>query len=212
VKRAAELHGLSHDHHQVLHWALELKRSESADDPAQPFLDFWHGHAGEHFRVEEEVLLPGWAQLSDSFDESMATRVLGEHLAMRAEVLRLEAGEFGLDARRALGKALERHVRFEERELFPAIEAGLDEAALAELGARLAQAEGELGQPPGGRAAGPAERTISSAGSRKSPFDRGGTNGRSDARSGRSSRPGSGAAPGGGSAPGSRSTPPKRGR
>jgi hypothetical protein len=144
VKRAAELHGLSHDHHQALHWALQLKRSESASEPAQPFLDFWHGHAGEHFRVEEEVLLPGWAQLSGSFDESMATRVLGEHLALRTEVLRLAAGELDLEARRALGEALERHVRFEERELFPAIEAGLDQAALAELGARLAEAEREL--------------------------------------------------------------------
>jgi len=150
VKRAAELHGLSHDHHQALHWALQLKRSESADEPAQPFLDFWHGHASGHFRVEEEVLLPGWAQLSDSFAESMAARVLGEHLAMRAEVLRLEAGELDLDARRALGVALERHVRFEERELFPAIEAGLDQPALAQLGARLAEAEAA------------AERTISS--------------------------------------------------
>jgi hypothetical protein len=147
VKRAEELHGLSHDHHQALYRALELKRAERAGEATVPFLEFWRGHASAHFRLEEEVLLPGWAQLSSSFDAAMATRVLAEHLAMRADVLRLEAGTLDLDSQRALGEALERHVRFEERELFPAIEADLDPTALAELGARLASAERELEEP-----------------------------------------------------------------
>jgi len=147
VKRAPELHSLSHDHHQTLYWGLQLKRSAGPGEMAEPFLDFWRHHARQHFRLEEEVLLPGWAQLSGSFDESMAARVLREHLAMRADVLRLEAGLLDLDSQRGLGEALESHVRFEERELFPAIEAGLDQAALAELGARLAEAEAGIAEP-----------------------------------------------------------------
>ena len=46
---------------------------------------------------------------------------------------------------RELGELLERHVRFEERELFPVIEAGLDADAISRVGAEIAEAEGRQG-------------------------------------------------------------------
>jgi len=147
MKRADELVALSHDHHQALFQAMQLKRASSPGDGVEPFLAFWREHASAHFRIEEEVLLPGWAQLGGGFDSALAERVLSEHLSLRAEVLRLQAGTLDLEGQRAIGEALERHVRFEERELFPAIQTGLAPADLAQLGARLAEAEAALEAP-----------------------------------------------------------------
>jgi hypothetical protein len=56
-------------------------------------------------------------------------------------VWRLERGDLPLEETHSLGALLERHVRFEERELFRAIEAGMDDDAIAELGAEIARAE-----------------------------------------------------------------------
>ncbi len=57
---------------------------------------------------------------------------------MRTEAERLRAGAHTLEDLHALGEALERHVRFEERELFPRIESDLDSTSIATLGERLA--------------------------------------------------------------------------
>jgi len=149
LKRAEELRGLSHEHHQALFRAMKLKRASDPGDEAEAFLEFWRRHAQPHFRLEEEVLLPGWAQFGGGYDAALAERVLREHLELRADALRLEAGMLDLEAVRALGEALDRHVRFEERELFPLIEANLEPAALTELGARLAAAEAALEGPAG---------------------------------------------------------------
>ena len=140
MKRAAALRPLSREHLAAL---LAAKRLREATDPAAataPFLEFWHGDGRRHFRVEEEVLLPGWA-LHAEIDRAGVARMLDEHLAIRREALRLEAGLASLAKVRELGETLNDHVRFEERELFPRIEADLDEAALEQLAAAIEDAE-----------------------------------------------------------------------
>lgn len=140
MRRSPALTPLSHDHHHALFVALQLKRAEdgSAFDVFRDFLD---REGGEHFAIEEAVLLPGWVAADPGADREAAARVLSEHLEMRAARQRLGSGAATIDELHALGELLERHVRFEERELFPAIEAGLGETALSELGARIAAAE-----------------------------------------------------------------------
>ena len=71
----------------------------------------------------------------------MASRVSAEHLEIRATARRLRADRPAPDELRDLGALLERHVRFEERELFPAIEGSLGEATIRNLGAEIAAAE-----------------------------------------------------------------------
>ena len=66
--------------------------------------------------------------------------------AWRAE--RLAAGESDVEQLHALGDLLNGHVRHEERTLFPRIEAALDPAELAALGAALIDAEGGAHRPP----------------------------------------------------------------
>ena len=58
MKRSQALTPLSHDHHQGLFVAMQLKRAVD-DSAAQAFLDFIDGHGGTHFRIEEDVMLRG---------------------------------------------------------------------------------------------------------------------------------------------------------
>jgi hypothetical protein len=71
----------------------------------------------------------------------MAARVAAEHLEIRASTRLLQAGDVSPDRARDLGSLLERHVRFEERELSPLVESSLGEEALRSLGAEVAAAE-----------------------------------------------------------------------
>ena len=146
MKRSPELTPLSHDHHQALYVAMLLKRAaaDDVDAPLKAFLDFTEAIGEPHFRIEEEILLPGWLAASAGDREAgaaMAARVAAEHLEIRTEARSLRAGGGTVERLQALGALLESHVRFEERELFPLVEASLDQAAIGELGAEIAAAE-----------------------------------------------------------------------
>ena len=68
--------------------------------------------------------------------------MLTEHVDLRRRGQDLEAGaDVAPEAPRELGDRLERHIRFEERELFPMIEAALPDDELERLGAAFACAE-----------------------------------------------------------------------
>lgn len=146
MKRSAELTPLSHDHHQALAVALRLKRATPEDGAAarQDFLDYSEKIGDLHFRIEEEILLPAWLAGGGGDDDeaaAMAARLAAEHLEIRAIARMLRAGRGAPDLLRELGALLDRHVRFEERELFPLIERSLDEEAIEALGAEIAAAE-----------------------------------------------------------------------
>jgi hemerythrin-like domain-containing protein len=140
MKREEALQPLSREHLEALLAAKKVREAESLEQASRAFLEFWHGDAQHHFRIEEEVLLPGWAAHAE-VDRAGVHRMLDEHLTIRREALRLEAGEATLDQARELGRLLHDHVRFEERQLFPAIEDALDAAGLARLGAAIEEAE-----------------------------------------------------------------------
>lgn len=146
MKRSAELEPLSHDHHQALFVAMQLKRASPEDGPFafQAFADFVEETGDRHFRIEEEILLPAWLAHAGAGAErvALAARVAAEHLEIRARARRLASTGPAPDELRELGDLLERHVRFEERELFPLIEGSLDEAATRDLGLEIAAAEG----------------------------------------------------------------------
>ena len=142
MKRAEALQPLSREHLAALLAAKKLREADDVGVATQDFLTFWNEDGRRHFRIEEEVLLPGWAA-SGEVDRDGVARMLEEHLAIRREALRLEAGELSLGSIRAMGTLLHDHVRFEERELFVAAEAALDSAALERLAAAIEAAEAE---------------------------------------------------------------------
>ena len=141
MKRDEALQPLSRDHLQAL---LAAKRLREATDASagEEFLAFWEDDGRHHFRVEEEVLLPGWA-LHAAVDRGAVARMLEDHLAIRRGALRVAAGEAGPEELVALGQLLDDHVRFEERQLFPLIEAALDVEQLARLAVAIEAAEEE---------------------------------------------------------------------
>jgi hemerythrin-like domain-containing protein len=140
MKRDEALRPLSREHLGALLVAKMLREATDAGPAAAAFLAFWREDGQRHFRIEEEVLLPGWAARAE-VDRDGVHRMLDEHLAIRRWALRLERGEAGLTEARALGELLHDHVRFEERQLFPAIEEALDADGLAELAAAIDAAE-----------------------------------------------------------------------
>jgi hemerythrin-like domain-containing protein len=140
VKRSEALQSLSRDHQHALAVALKLTRAEDAEDAARAFLAFWRTEGRKHFRVEEEVLLPGWFRLG-AVDEAGIARLGREHLEIRAAALAM-AEQPDLDEVRALGRRLTDHVRFEERELFELIERDLGEKKLQQLAQAVLEAEG----------------------------------------------------------------------
>jgi hemerythrin-like domain-containing protein len=143
MKRSEALKLLSHQHHQGLFAALQLKRAgqDTAEEARQAFLDFYEQEGARHFRAEEELLLPAYARHTEP-ERPEIVRVLTEHVDLRRRGQDLEArADAAPEALRELGERLERHIRFEERELFPMIEAALPDDELERLGAAFARAE-----------------------------------------------------------------------
>ena len=139
MRRSAALTGLSHQHHQGLFAALQLKRADeqSAHEARTAFLDFFEREGASHFREEEELLLPAFARHSRP-DDPLIVRVLTEHVDLRLRAQDLRAGADPEPAAlHELGERLESHIRFEERVLFPQIEDALPVDELERLGAAL---------------------------------------------------------------------------
>jgi hypothetical protein len=142
MKRHPALQTLSRDHHQALVVSQRLRRAGDcgAGEAQAAFLEFWRSGGERHFRVEEEVLLPGFAAAGGAHTEAVA-RVLIEHAEIRLRALRLQVGAASATVLEELGGLLAQHVQLEERELFPAIEESLDDAQLRRSAADAAAAE-----------------------------------------------------------------------
>jgi hemerythrin HHE cation binding domain-containing protein len=142
MKRSPALTRLSRDHHHGLAVALQLRRTteESAPAARDAFLTFWHSEGALHFRVEEEVLLPGAAAHVPP-DHAAVARVLSDHAELRRRAASLDAEPLSPPALRDLGELLAAHIRHEERTLFPMIEEAMPAGELGELGRAIEAAE-----------------------------------------------------------------------
>jgi hemerythrin-like domain-containing protein len=152
MKRHPVLQDLSRDHFFALQHAQRLRRAagDAAGLAFDAFLHFWREHMVQHFREEEEVLLPLFTRRRAATDPAVVA-VLVEHVdiaryALDADVRAPEAAaRRGAAAARELGDLIERHVRHEENVLFPMVEEALSDRELDEPGARLAAFPGSAG-------------------------------------------------------------------
>lgn len=146
MKRHRSLHPLSEHHHHALVQALQIRRAgevrseqraAALRETAENFVRFWMVNGRQHFREEEEVLLPAYAPHVRLDQNPAVMRMLAEHAIIRGKVDELKAalttGELVEEQVIALGQLLQRHVRLEEDEIFPAIEAALSEEEMAAL-------------------------------------------------------------------------------
>lgn len=138
MRRDERLRGLSSDHHHALALVQRIRRGadqagvDSVVEIAAEVVRRFAKELDPHFRIEEELLLP---ELMLSPQMALAERTLAEHRQIRAQVADVEAG--AISALHALADLLEAHVRFEERELFPACEVLVSDPALAEVARRV---------------------------------------------------------------------------
>lgn len=127
MKRDPRLHGLSADHHHALVLARRLSQTTSLTaSEAADLRAVFDRELEPHFRAEEELLLP---PLRTKGEAKLVERTLADHAALRAAIQAAAGGD--ATAARDLGTRLGDHVRFEERDLFPACERQLSDAELA---------------------------------------------------------------------------------
>jgi hemerythrin-like domain-containing protein len=153
MKRTDALAQLSRDHHHGLVAAQRLTRAteETAAGARGAFLAFWREDGQEHFRVEEDVLLPACARHVPPTDDAVV-RVLTDHVDLRRRAGDVASDETpAVEDLHALGERLHAHIRHEERVLFPRIEDAMSDDELVALAAAVDAAH--TGGASGGRAA-----------------------------------------------------------
>ena len=130
MKRSSALAHLSREHHAALVWALRALRadSHSARELMANLVQVFESELEPHFNDEEVGLLPA---LKDAGEAALVEHTLADHQLLRATMQRVRAGDVSAVAE--FGKALQAHVRFEERELFPIAEQRLSAAQLAAI-------------------------------------------------------------------------------
>lgn len=132
LKRHPSLQPMSRDHYVGLVQGRHLLKAAEGNGvdrraAVATFLDVWDNEISIHFDDEERLLAP-------LADQAGRTRLLDEHRHIRGLVQQARAHRKRIDPGAGwvgdLGQTLTDHIRWEERELFPAIEAaaagGLD--------------------------------------------------------------------------------------
>jgi len=137
---------LSHDHHHGLTLALRCRKqslgqikpmgAEGLRARAQEFLTFYRDNLVVHFKAEEELLFPLMREQVANC-AAMLDQLIRDHQQMCRAMPQLEAGTGLAKLIFDLGDLLERHIRKEERELFPLFETHVEAAQADALGAKL---------------------------------------------------------------------------
>jgi hemerythrin-like domain-containing protein len=135
IKRNKHIVLLSKDHHLALLFCWKIRQGlQIGVEPGRMknYVGyFWNHHMLEHFREEEEIL---FAPVQDP----MIGKAMEDHQIIAAMVGSITSGETeSIDAFKSLADAVDNHVRYEERELFPQLEKILSEEQLNTIGHQL---------------------------------------------------------------------------
>jgi len=146
VTRHPSLIPLSQDHHHALALALRCRKQALGQikpmgvvglaERAKEFLDFYEKNLRAHFAAEEQELFP-WMRSHIAASAVMIDELLRQHEELRQFAAKIAAGVGLAKLIFDLGDLLERHVRKEERELFPLFEAQARESEAQQLGSAI---------------------------------------------------------------------------
>lgn len=144
MKRHTALFTLSHDHHQGLILAQQLKKGapqykgmpSNIEGKKEYTLQFYNSELIQHFKDEEKILFPSVSRKSESVDK-MIEEVISEHRRMEFLVKVLEKTNDPENALNEIGLLLEKHIRKEERELFVEIEKILTDSELTDISQKI---------------------------------------------------------------------------
>ena len=144
--RHPSLIALSQEHHHGLALALRCRKQALGQmkptgiaglrERANEFVDFYRIHLAAHFRAEEEILFPRMRMLVP-MSAALLDELLEQHEQVRRIVPPVKAGSGLAKSLFDLGDLLERHIRKEERELFPLFELHVDSKQAERIGAEL---------------------------------------------------------------------------
>jgi iron-sulfur cluster repair protein YtfE (RIC family) len=136
AQRHQSLIALSHDHHHGLALAVRLRQGDTAllndgwthdrTKQAKRVQRFYEESLQAHFKAEEEALFPAMRRHVGG-SSSLIDALVDQHRELEDLIAEIEiAGGTTLsESLVALGELLERHIRSEERELFPLFESGM---------------------------------------------------------------------------------------
>jgi iron-sulfur cluster repair protein YtfE (RIC family) len=144
--RHPSLVALSHDHHHGLALALRCRKQAlgqlkpmgvaGLDERAKEFVDFYRADLIGHFRAEEEVLFP-LMRAAAAANTALLDELIEQHQEIAKAIAPLEAGSGLSKLLFDIGDLLERHIRREERELFPLFETQIEPAKAEMIGVEL---------------------------------------------------------------------------
>jgi hemerythrin-like domain-containing protein len=143
IKRSRQLKPLSSEHHQALLVAFQLKKGLAGHGASAGAPKDLAGLVSLARRFEEAILRPHARAeeelLGHHLPDADGKRLASEHreLARLAEAARQSRPQDARHALLAFADLLERHVRWEERELFVACEHDMAEEELAVVGHEL---------------------------------------------------------------------------
>jgi len=137
---------LSHDHHHCLALALRCRKQALGQlkpigvaglrERAKEFVDFYRADLIAHFRAEEEILFPLMRTIAAA-NAALLDELIAQHDEITQSIGPLEAGTGLSKLLFDIGDLLERHIRKEERELFPLFESQVDSTKAVMIGVEL---------------------------------------------------------------------------
>jgi hemerythrin-like domain-containing protein len=123
IKRSKELTPLSREHHDGLLFVWKIRAGLSKEAPVNTMERyvrwFWLNHIKPHFKDEEKVLLKYLPA-----DNLLVQQMVEEHVQIRDMILSLNL-DCDKGTLKMLADFIEKHIRFEERELFAFAEKAL---------------------------------------------------------------------------------------
>ncbi len=144
IKRHPSLQPLSRHHFHGLVIAQNLLRVGTDPDGLAimdvqaDLAEFWSSGGRDHFREEEEILLPVYSRYA-SLDRPEVSEMLLEHIRIRSLVDQIVTRQVeSVAVMHELGALLRDHIRKEERVIFPLIEAALPTDELERLETQFA--------------------------------------------------------------------------
>jgi len=144
MKRHPALYTLSHDHHQGLILAQQLKKGapqykgmpETLEGKRDYTILFYNSELKKHFAEEEEILFPNVTGKGIEIGK-LISEIISEHRRMENLIIEITNTDKLENTMDELGWLLEKHIRKEERQLFVEIENVLSEEELSIISEKL---------------------------------------------------------------------------
>ena len=136
MKRNENLKTLSWEHHFGLVVAFRLqqglKNGAATGEMKKYILHIWDTALRHHFRQEEQVINPELKKSPEG--KKVIHQMMDEHQTFRDLIQQFKTGKVKTDQIKTFADILNRHIRFEERQLFPFLEIHTSREELENMG------------------------------------------------------------------------------